>query len=88
MPKVWVTCISVKAPLMLKDTPLERFWSNICHIPGGIFCRNVHAYFSKAMPSHILHVTTAWLLNKRVQVLDRPACSPDLSPIENVWGIM
>ena len=37
---------------------------------------------------HSQRVTTAWLRSKRVQVLDWPACSPDLSPIENVWRIM
>ena len=37
---------------------------------------------------HSARVTTAWLRSKRVQVLDWPACSPDLSPIENVWSIM
>ena len=37
---------------------------------------------------HSARVTTAWLQSKRVQVLDWPACSPDLSPIENVWCIM
>ena len=37
---------------------------------------------------HSARVTTAWLRSKRVQVLDWPACSPDLSPIENVWRIM
>uniref|UniRef100_A0AAR2KV54 Tc1-like transposase DDE domain-containing protein n=1 Tax=Pygocentrus nattereri TaxID=42514 RepID=A0AAR2KV54_PYGNA len=37
---------------------------------------------------HSACVTTAWLRSKRVRVLDWPACSPDLSPIENVWRIM
>ena len=37
---------------------------------------------------HSARVTTAWLRSKRVQVLPWPACSPDLSPIENVWRIM
>uniref|UniRef100_A0AAR2IMB0 Tc1-like transposase DDE domain-containing protein n=1 Tax=Pygocentrus nattereri TaxID=42514 RepID=A0AAR2IMB0_PYGNA len=35
---------------------------------------------------HSARVTTAWLRSKRV--LDWPACSPNLSPIENVWHIM
>lgn len=37
---------------------------------------------------HSAKVTKAWLHSKGVRVLDWPACSPDLSPIENVWRIM
>src|SRR4029434_2428716 len=37
---------------------------------------------------HSAHISNAWLRKKSVRVLDWPACSPDLSPIENVWRIL
>ncbi len=33
---------------------------------------------------HTAAITTAWLRSRRVRVLNWPACSPDLSPIENI----
>ncbi len=37
---------------------------------------------------HIAAITSAWLRSRRVRVLNWPACSPDLSPIENIWHII
>ncbi len=36
---------------------------------------------------HSAAITTAWLHSRRVRVLKWPACSPDLSPIKNIWHI-
>ncbi len=38
--------------------------------------------------SHTASITTAWLRSRRVQELNWPACSPDLSNIENIWRII
>ena len=37
---------------------------------------------------HSARVTIVWFCRHRVCVLDWLACSPDLSPIENIWRIM
>ncbi len=44
---------------------------------------------NKAKPhTAAIYITTAWLCVRRVRVLNWPACSSDLSTIENIWHII
>ncbi len=49
--------------------------------------KTLHFQHDNARP-HTASITTSWLRRRRIWVLKWPACSPDLSPIENIWRII
>ena len=39
-------------------------------------------------PKHTARLTCDYLAEKQIKVLEWPASSPDINPIENLWGSM
>ncbi len=71
------------------------FWKALWMLKGIIKVLEQHMLPSRrcvfqqddAKP-HTAAITRAWFRSRRVQVLNWPACSPDISPIENIWRII
>ncbi len=49
---------------------------------------NRHVFMQDGARPHTAKVTTEMLANEGVTLVEWPAKSPDLNPIETVWGIM
>ncbi len=80
---------------------LAYVWRCYCH--GGIYWNCTEKYAAIKMTSFMWSpwlsdqnntssysacATTAWFRRDRMNVLDLPTRSPDLTPIENVWPVM
>ena len=74
------TKLNLVAYLQILEANLPSFAAK--HFSGDYFFQQDNA------PAHSAGVTKAWFAENSIAVLKWPAKLPDLSPIENLWGLM
>ena len=55
----------------------------------GVFYVEKNVFFQQHNAAiHYAPIIKMYLLEQKIKLLDHPACSPDLSPIENLRGLI
>ena len=55
---------------------------------GHHLCGEEYIFQQDNAAIHNVSMTKKYLLERKIRFLDHPGCSPDLNPIENLWGLI
>ncbi len=84
---VLVHCVLWKPTSLHSFT--KKFWTTSCFLLAEQLFKDAELIFQQDLaPAHTAKSTKSWLNDHGVGVLDCPANSPDLNPVENLWSIV
>uniref|UniRef100_A0AAY4BIP7 Tc1-like transposase DDE domain-containing protein n=1 Tax=Denticeps clupeoides TaxID=299321 RepID=A0AAY4BIP7_9TELE len=78
---VWKGIINAEKYIQVLE---QHMLPSRCHLFQGRPC----IFQQDNARPHSASITTSWLRRRRIRVLKWSVCSPDLSPIENIWRII
>jgi len=77
---IWKGTINAERYIVLEQRMLSCVW-----MIDVVFQGRPYIFPQDNAKPHTASISTPWLHSRRVQVLHWPACSPDLSSVENIW---
>ncbi len=87
---VLVHCVFLKTNVTARNAKIYQYILEHFMFPSAdqLFKDADFIFQQDLAPVHTAKSTKSWLNDHGVGVLDWPANSPDLNPIENIWGIV
>lgn len=53
-----------------------------------LYPENNYIFQQDNCPVHTANIVTQWIQNANIETLPWPSNSPDMNPIENIWGVI